>query len=258
MEQVKLVDTHCHLGYDELAGDMDAVLARSRAAGVCGWINVGTGIEQDRKVVQLSNKYDGMFAAVGIHPHYAKDADAESLAELERLAANDKVVAIGETGLDFHYETSGKDEQLRVFQAHLQIAKRLALPVIIHSRDAFEETLEVLKKHNGIGKVVFHCFSEDAAAAKRVLELGYYVSFTGVLTFKNAQIAREAVKAVPLERLMLETDCPYMSPVPVRSQKINEPAFMLHTAKFAAQLKGVDFEEFAAKITATSAEFFEI
>ncbi|MBL7106157.1 MAG: TatD family hydrolase [Phycisphaerae bacterium] len=259
MSEFCLIDTHCHLGFDELSCDLEGVLSRSEAAGVCGWVNVGTNIEQCGKVVELAKNYENMYAAVGIHPHYAKDADGQSLCELEKLAQAQKVVAIGETGLDFHYNLSSCQDQIRLFESHLELASKLNLPVIVHSRDAFEQTLEVLDGFEGkIPRVVFHCFSEDDKAAKLVIDRGWHVSFTGVVTFKNADKARAAMKAVPIERLMLETDCPYMSPAPMRKQKINEPALMVHTARLAAEVMGVEFEEFARKITAVSQDFFGI
>ncbi len=179
-----------------------------------------------------------MYAAVGIHPHEAKDGDAAALAELKHLATQDKVVAIGETGLDFHYNFSKPPDQRRVFVAHLEIARELNLPVVVHSREAFEETVEILD-HSGVGLkgVVFHCFSGSAEQAQQLLDRGYYLSFTGVVTFKNAEATREAARVVPLDRLMVETDAPYMSPEPVRKQKPNEPALMVHTAKLLADLK---------------------
>jgi len=254
---MELIDTHCHLGFDELAGDVEAVVARSKAAGVTGWITVGTDTLQNRKAVELAKKFDNMYAAVGIHPHDAKDATAETITELKELAQNEKVVAIGETGLDFHYNYSEPPDQKRAFAQQLKIAAELNLPVIVHCREAFDETIDILKDHaNAVSKVVFHCFSGSAQQAKIVLDKGFHISFTGVVTFKNAEKTRDAAKIVPLDRLMLETDCPYMSPEPMRKQKINEPALMLHTAKFLADLKQIPFDDFASAVTATSKAFF--
>ncbi len=256
---MELIDTHCHLSFGQLAQDVDGVIERSHAAGVTGWVTVGTDSEHNRKVIDLAERFDNMYAAIGIHPHDAKDVTADTLAELKELAQHEKVVAVGETGLDFHYNFSPPDEQRRVFTAQLQIAAELNLPVIIHSREAFGETIDILKQHGkGVHKVVFHCFGGDAEQAKMVLNDGYYVSFTGVVTFKNAENARQAADVVPLDRLMLETDCPYMSPVPMRKQKINEPALMVHTARYLAELKQMDFDDFATAVTATSREFFNL
>jgi len=161
--------------------------------------------------------------------------------------------------LDYYYDNSPRQDQRRVFAQQLRIAAELNLPVIIHSRKAFDETIEILDQHGqDVRKVVFHCFSGSAEQAKIILSKGYHISFTGVVTFKNANKTREAAKAVPLERLMLETDCPYMSPEPMRKQKINEPALLIHTAKFLADLKAMDLEDFVQKITATSRAFFNL
>ena len=254
---MELIDTHCHLGFKELASDFDGVLARSRAAGVVEWINVGTDSEQNRKVVETAEKYEDMYAAVGIHPHYAKDVGGEDVAELKKLAANGRVVAIGETGLDFHYNFSKWQDQQRIFAAQLQIAAEFNLPAIIHSREAFDETIELLERFGaGVPRIVFHCFSYSAAQARIVVENGYYISFTGVVTFKNADDVRRAAEVVPLEKLMVETDCPYMSPAPMRKQKVNEPALLVHTARSLAELKGVEMGEFARAVTGASREFF--
>jgi TatD DNase family protein len=247
---MELIDTHCHLTFEELAGDVEQVL-------VTGWITVGTDTQQNRKVVEFAERFENMYAAVGIHPHDAKDVTAEDLTELKKLAQSRKVVAVGETGLDFHYNFSKQTDQRRVFAAQLKIAAEMNLPVIVHCREAFDETMEILEQFGSSAeKVVFHCFSGSAHQAKIVLDRGFYISFTGVVTFKNADETRQAAKIVPLDRLMLETDCPYMSPEPMRKQRINEPALMIHTAKYIARLKQMDFADFARAVTATSKKFF--
>jgi TatD DNase family protein len=242
-----------------LADDIEAVLARSATAGVTGWLTVGTDPQQNRKVVEFTDKFKNMYAAVGIHPHDAKDVTADTLTDLKEIAQGEKVVALGETGLDFHYNFSSPSDQKRAFAAQLKIAKELNLPVIIHCREAFDETIEILDEHaTGLKGVVFHCFSGSAAQAKIVLDHGFYISFTGVVTFKNADLIRKAAEIVPTDRLMLETDCPYMSPEPMRKQKINEPALMVHTVKYLAELKQMDFNDFADAVTATSKTFFDL
>ena len=254
---MELIDTHCHLTFDDLARDIDAVIARSRQAGVTGWITVGTDPLENHKAIELTKRFENMYAAVGMHPHDAKDVTAQTLAELKELAKNERVVAIGETGLDYHYNLSLHEDQTRVFAEHLAIAAELALPVIIHCRNAFDETLEILDNHAGdVKKVVFHCFSGSAEQARIVLDRGFYISFTGVVTFKNAEKTRKAAAVIPVDRLMLETDCPYMSPEPMRKQKVNEPALMVHTAAFLASLKQMDLADFAEAVTATSKTFF--
>jgi len=256
---MNLIDTHCHLTFDELAGDIDAVIERSRAAGVAEWITVGTDPQENRKAIQLSERFENIYAAVAIHPHEAKTVTAGTIQELKQLAQHEKVVAIGETGLDYHYDFSPREEQKKVFAEHLKIAAELNLPIIIHCREAFDETIEILEEYSsGIKKIVFHCFSGSAEQAKIVLDKGFYISFTGVVTFKNAEKTRLAASVVPLDRLMLETDCPYMSPEPMRRQKVNEPALLIHTAKFLAELKGMDLTDFVEAVTATSRAFFKI
>jgi len=257
---MELIDTHCHLTFEQLAWEIDEVVQRSIAAGVTGWITIGTDPQHNRKAIELANRFENMYAAIGIHPHEAKDVTAETMAELEELARSEKVVAIGETGLDFHYDFSPRQDQRRVFEAQLEIACQLNLPVVIHSREAFDETIDILEQFIGLkGRlkgVVFHCFSGSAQQARIVLDHGFYISFTGVVTFKNAEEARQAAKIVPADRLMLETDCPYMSPAPMRKQKINEPALMVHTARFLAELKEMDETDFARAVTAASKSFF--
>jgi TatD DNase family protein len=256
---MELIDTHCHLTFDGLIQDIDGVIARSKAAGVTSWITVGTDMQENQKTVELTEKYDNMYAAVGMHPHDAKDVTDDTLARLKELARNEKVVAIGETGLDYHYNFSKQTDQKRAFAAQLTIAKELNLPVIIHCREAFDETMEILDRFgHGLKGVVFHCFSGSAQQARIILDYGFYISFTGVVTFKNAELTRQAAEIVPLDRLMIETDCPYMSPEPMRKQKINEPALMLHTAKYLAELKDMDLTDFATAVTATSRAVFQI
>jgi TatD DNase family protein len=242
-----------------LAGDIDGVIERSRQAGVTAWLTVGTDPNENQKAIELTDRFENMYAAIGIHPHDAKTATPETITQLKNLAKNEKVVAIGETGLDFHYDNSPRDDQKSIFTQQLRIAAELNLPVIIHCRKAFDETVEILDQHGqDVRKVVFHCFSGSAEQTKIVLSKGYHISFTGVVTFKNADKTREAAKVVPLDRLMLETDCPYMSPEPMRKQRINEPALLIHTAKFLADLKGMTLEDFAQATTTTARDFFNL
>jgi TatD DNase family protein len=256
---VGLIDTHAHLAFEPLINDIDAVLRRSIEAGVTRWIAVGTNIDENKKSIELAEKYDNMYVAVGIHPHEAKDVTEEKLAELGKLASHPKVVAIGETGLDFHYNFSELSAQKEVFKDHLAIAAKLSLPVIIHSREAFDDTMQILRQQGGgIEEIVFHCFTGTADQAKVILDKGWHISFTGVVTFKNARDVREVAEVVPPDRLMLETDCPYMTPEPMRKHKVNEPALMIHIAKFLAELRGISFKELTTAATATSRKFFNI
>jgi TatD DNase family protein len=256
---MELIDTHCHLTFDDLYGNVDTVIERSIAASVTGWVTVGTDINENQKAVELAHKFENLYAAVAIHPHDAKTVTSEAIAELKKLAKDQKVVAIGETGLDYHYNHSLREDQRRVFAQHLEIAAELDLPIIIHCRKAFDEVMQILDGFaSGVKKVVFHCFSGSAEQAKIVLDKGFFISFTGVVTFKNAEKTRRAAEVVPLDRLMLETDCPYMSPEPMRKQKINEPALMIHIAKYLAQLKQMPLADFAQKVTATTKTFFRL
>lgn len=254
---MELIDTHCHLTFEGLAENIKNVILRSIEASVTAWITVGTNLQESRKAVELANKYEEMYAAVGVHPHYAKDTTGEAIAELRELAQNQKVVAIGETGLDSYDESSPRTDQQHIFVEHCRIANQFNLPLILHCRKAFNDSMDVLERFGaGINRVVFHCFSGSAEQARTVLNRGYCISFTGVVTFTNARKTQKAAKIVPLDRLMVETDCPYMSPEPVRTQQPNEPAFMIHTAKFLAQLKGMNLPDFAKAVTATSKVFF--
>jgi TatD DNase family protein len=257
---MELIDTHCHLTFEQLAGDVENVLQRSKEAGVTSWLTVGTDPQENQKAVELTERFENMYAALGIHPHDAKDVTSDTISQLKELASqNRKVVAIGETGLDFHYNHSKPQQQRRVFIQHLELAQQLNLPVIVHSREAFDDTMEILERFgSGVKRIVFHCFGGSAEHAKIVLSRGFYISFTGVVTFKNARSVQEAAKIVPLERLMLETDCPYMSPEPMRKQRINEPALMVHTARYLAGLKQMDLADFARAVTDTSREFFDL
>lgn len=255
--QSELIDTHAHLAFEPLVNDLEAVLDRSRQAGVTRWITVGTNTPENAKSIDLTLKHEGVYAAVGIHPHFAEDADDSELVTLEKMIKSNKVVAVGETGLDFHYNFSKQSAQKDVFKKQLAIAEKLQKPVIVHSRQAFDDTMKILDDFS-LGKVVFHCFTGTGEQAKAALEKGFHISFTGVLTFKNAYEVRQAAEIVPLDRIMLETDCPYMSPEPMRKQKVNEPALMIHTAKFLAELKGVKYDELTSATTQTAKNFFNL
>jgi TatD DNase family protein len=256
---MELIDTHCHLTFEQLAGSVDAVLQRSIEAGVSSWITVGIDLNENKKVLALSEKYANLYAAVGIHPHEAAKTQDADMENLKQSAKHHKVVAIGETGLDYHYDFSPPIDQARIFKAQLQIAADLNLPVIIHSREAFDDTLKILNDYrSSLKKVVFHCFSYSPEQAKILLDYGCFLSFTGVVTFKGAETTRLSAKSTPPERLMIETDCPYMTPAPMRKQKINEPAFLVHTAKFIAELKQVPLEDFASAAASATRSFFNL
>jgi len=256
---MKLIDSHAHLTFKELAGSLDSVLQRSVAAGVTQCITIGTDAEQNRKVIAIIDEHENLFGSVGIHPHYASDVSQTDIDEVREFAKHQKIVAIGETGLDFHYDLSKPDTQKDLFKAFLEITAERKLPMIVHSRDAFDETMEIIDKFvDKNTKIVFHCWGGTSDQTKIVLDKGFYISFTGVITFKNAQQVRDAAKIVPLEKMMIETDCPYMSPEPLRKQKINEPALLIHTAQKIAELKQVSLESFADAVTRTTKQFFNL
>jgi TatD DNase family protein len=256
---MNLTDTHAHLTFEGLLESIDEVLARSRAAGVAKWLTIGTDYEHNEKAVALASKYENLYAILGIHPHYASEYKEAHLQRLIELVGSGKVVALGETGLDYHYDFAKQQHQRELFKRFLEIASLTRLPVVIHSRKAMEDTLEIIDKHaDRTTKIVFHCWSGTAEETRRLIDKGFYVSFTGIITFKNGDLAREAVKAAPLNRMMIETDCPYMSPEPMRKQKINEPALMIHTANKIAELKGVDLVTLAEQLEKNTKEFFGV
>jgi TatD DNase family protein len=255
---MKLIDTHCHLTFDQLADDIDGVIRRSVAAGVDGFITVATAPADIHKVLAIAEAHENVWASLGFHPHDAKDVGDDDLATMEKLAVeNGKIVAIGEAGLDYHYDHSPRQIQQKIFRDQLEIAERVGKPVVIHCREAFDETMAILDEFAGrLKDVVIHCYSGTAEQTKLLLDRGYYISFTGIVTFKKSEQARQAAAMVPLERMMIETDCPFMSPEPVRNTRPCEPAMMVHIAKRLAEVKGMDFEEFASAVTETSVRFF--
>ena len=254
-----LIDTHAHLTFEQYTDTLSEVLNRSKAAGVSRWVTVGTNLEDSEKAVSLAGENPQLYAAVGIHPHDARTVTDSDIRRLKELATDEKAVAIGETGLDFHYYYSDQQSQENVFKQHISLAAELDLPLIIHSRNAFEQTLDILENAAALPKrIVFHCFSGSAEQAQELTDKGFYISFTGMVTFKNAHAARQAVQAVPARQIMVETDCPFMSPEPMRKQRTNEPALMIHTARKLAELKEIDEEEFADLTTATAEQFFSL
>jgi TatD DNase family protein len=242
---MRLVDTHCHLDGEEFAADLDAVVARAHAAGVEALVAIGSGDgPPDLEAgLRVAARVPGAWATVGVHPHAAARADDEILARLAELAHQPKVLAIGEIGLDYHYDFSPRDVQRQVFTRQLLLAREAALPVVIHTREAWEDTLELLAA-SGVERGVFHCFSGGPREARQALDLGFHVSFAGMVTFPKATAIHEAARVVPDERLLIETDSPYLAPVPHRGKR-NEPAFLVHTARRMAELRGTTLEAIA-------------
>jgi TatD DNase family protein len=245
-----VIDTHAHLDAVEGA---PAALARAREAGVSRVITVGTGIESCRRALELT-AHDGVYAALGIDPHQAATDEAHRVGELRTLLGAERAVAVGETGLDYHYGSESKAEQLRLFESQLQLARDLDLPVVIHTREANDDTAAILGEHEGT--VIMHCFSEPGLLAAG-LDRGWYFSFAGNVTYPRADELREAAAAVPADRILVETDSPYLSPQPLRGRP-NEPASIVHTLAVLARARGEDTGELAARIDANATAAFSL
>lgn len=252
-----LLDTHCHLEMAEFDEDRDAVIQRAKEAGIDAVITVGSDLKGNIGSLRLSEKYDFIYSSVGIHPHDAKDFTEEVYKKVRGWAASSsKIVAIGETGLDYHYDNSPRDIQKEVFKKHLLLAKELELPVIIHSREAKKDTLEILRD-SGINRGVLHCFSGDMDMAEKAMEMGLYISIAGPVTFKNAKKLRETAEAIPDDYLLIETDAPYLTPEPFRGRR-NEPSFLVNTAQKIAELRKVSLEDIARITTLNAKRLFRI
>jgi TatD DNase family protein len=246
-----MIDTHCHLDMREFDADRDAVIRRAREAGFEALITVGSNLEGTIRAMKIAEEYDFVYAAIGIHPHDAKDFTEEIYSDLLEWSKKEKVVAIGETGLDYHYDHSPREVQQEVFRRHLRLARESGLPVIIHTREAQEDTIRILKE-SGVNNGVFHCFSGDAGMAEEAMEMGFYISLAGPVTFKKAAQLKEIARIIPDDYLLTETDAPYLSPEPLRGKR-NEPAYMEHTLRHLAALRGISPDD-AARITALNAK----
>ena len=252
-----LIDSHCHLDFPEFAPEIDAVIARAKAAGVGRMITISTHVARYETYRAIAEAHDCVWFSVGTHPHRAHEEPDISVGRLVELAAHPRCVAIGEAGLDYHYDKSPRDIAERVFRIHIDAARRTGLPLVIHSRDADADMERILRDEMGKGAftALLHCFTSGRELAMTGLELGLYVSFSGVLTFKNSQELRDLVRDVPLDRLLVETDAPFLAPVPHRGKR-NEPSFVAETARVLAQAKGVSFSEIAEKTTANALRAF--
>jgi len=215
---------------------------------------VGTSPEDSVAAISLAEKYENIFAAVGIHPEEADNYD--SVDSLKPLLDSSKLLAIGETGLDYHYNSAGRENQRKLFLAHLKLAGKHGLPVVVHCREAFEDTISIIRSGTEYVRGVFHCFSGDLDQAGQAIELGWFISFSGIVTFKNAELLRRVVLNLPLDRIMIETDCPFLSPEPVRKIRLNEPAYLVHTARFMANLLNKPFNEFVLLMYENATRFF--
>ena len=241
-----LIDSHCHLNFPDLVNRLPEVLANMAAADVRQALAISVSRDTFAEVLALAEAHHNIYATVGVHPDQQDTAEFTT-AELVAHARHPKVVGIGETGLDYHWCQGDLDWQHRRFITHIEAAKQSGLPLIVHTRDAGADTLRLLREHHAHAGVI-HCFTEDTAFAKAALDLGFYISFSGIVTFKNATAIQAACRYVPQERLLVETDAPYLAPVPKRG-KTNEPAYVRHTAEFVAQLRGEPFEDIAAAST---------
>lgn len=282
-----LIETHAHLDYPDFAGDFDDVLRRANEAGVTRIITIGTSVESSRRAVDLAEKYPNIFAVIGVHPTYVEESGEDVITPLRELAQNPRVVAIGETGLDYHrlpsvelgkerkaqvfakaLQTSTEDQieagihdgaykskQASLFEQQLELAAELGLNVVIHQRDAWEDTLEIMRPYSGKVRGVFHCFGGTLEQANEVIELGHLVSFTGIVTFKNGTAVRDVATQLPLFKFMVETDCPYLAPVPFRGKRC-EPALTRIVAETIAAARGISLKDVAETTTQTAEEFF--
>ena len=259
-----LIDSHCHIDGEQFDADRDEVVQRAKDACVVAMLNVGTGDPHSNdflRAVAVAEKYENVFASVGVHPHDAKLYDEKAENHLiDLVKSSKKVIAWGEIGLDFYYDHSPRDVQIVVLRRQIKKARELELPIIIHSRDANDETVEILTEECSDKQFpggIMHCFGGNPEMAQSLMQLGFLISFAGNVTFKKADDLRDAARIVPLDRLLVETDCPFLTPVPLRGKR-NEPSFVVHTAQFLADLYGVELETLADATTKNFLDFFRI
>lgn len=255
-----LIDSHCHLDFPDLAKDQDGVIARARAAGVVRMLTISTHITKARQVIEVAEKYPDVFCSIGVHPHHvAEEGQQVTAGALAAQTGHPKIVALGETGLDYYYDTAPRARQQESFREHLRACITTGLPVIVHSRDAEEDTARIIAEerhgHEGALTGVMHCFSSRRVLAEAALGMGFYISFSGILTFKKSDELRAIARDVPLDRLLVETDAPFLAPEPMRKQKTNEPALIVHTAAMLASVKGISPKQIAA---ATTENFYRL
>lgn len=251
-------DTHAHLNHERFYGEVPQAIERAREAGVTTIVNVAFDMPSGWRAVELADEYEGLWAVVGLHPHDARDCTPALLDEVAQMASLERVVGIGEAGLDFHYDNSPRPQQKAVFAEFVRMAAEAGKPLIVHSREAEQATLEILDAHLQPGqKVVMHCFGADPNFARNCIARGFMLGIAGTVTFPNAQALRQVVERAPLENLILETDCPYLAPQARRGRR-NEPSFIPLTAQFVAELRGISVEELAAATTANARAFYGI
>ncbi len=252
-----IIDSHAHLDDEQFDEDREELIASLSEKFIAYVINPSSDMLTSRRVVDMTKKYDNIFAAVGIHPHDAETMKDGDLEELKELSKNDKVVAIGEIGLDYYYDNSPRELQKEVFRKQLALASQLNLPVIIHTREAMGDTFDILNEFKGKVKGVMHCYTGSIEMAERFMELGFYISIAGPVTFKNAVNVREMAKEIPLDRLLIETDSPYLSPEPKRGRR-NNPTHVIHVAEKLAELKGLLIDEIIENSRKNTMELFSL
>jgi TatD DNase family protein len=251
-----MIDTHCHLTDHRLLSQLDDVLQRAQTAGVTRMITIGTDLADDRAAIALCHGREKILrCVVGIHPNYTQNAAVADVAQLVDLNQDPSVVALGEMGLDYFHKFADRAHQAKIFEAQMALALQVNKPVVIHSREAINDTLKIMANFPTV-RAVFHCFTGTAAEAEKILSSGYWISFTGPVTYKKNDVLRDVVKAMPIDRLMVETDAPYLSPEPLRSHKNNEPAFVMHTAAKIAEMKSISIDELDHITTANAERFF--
>jgi TatD DNase family protein len=251
-----LIDSHCHLDFPDFASELDAVVERAHAAGVARMVTISTRVKRQAELLAIAERFADVFCSVGTHPHYAHEELDVTAADLVARTRAAKVVALGEAGLDYHYDNSPRDAQERGFRAHIAAARETGLPLVIHSRDADDDTAKILEEEMGKGAfpAVLHCFTGGPDLAQRAIALGLFVSFTGILTFKTSDALRAIAAKLPPDRILVETDAPYLAPGKLRGKR-NEPAFVVETAKVLAEARGVSLDEIARQ---TTANFFRL
>ncbi len=252
-----LIDSHCHLDFPDFAEELDAVVARARAAGIDRMVTISTRVRRQPELLAITDRFADVFCSIGTHPHYAHEEADIGVAELVACSRAAKVVAIGEAGLDYHYDNSPREAQQRGFRTHIAAARETGLPLIIHSRVADDDTARILEEEMGKGAfaAVLHCFTGGRELAARALALGHFISFTGILTFKNSESLRAIAAELPADRILVETDAPYLAPGKYRGKR-NEPAFVVETAKVLAEIRGVSLDAIAEQSTANFYRLF--
>jgi TatD DNase family protein len=245
-----LIDSHCHLDFPDFAPELDAVVARAEAAGVRHIVTISTRVKRHAQILAIAEKYPSVTCSVGTHPHHADEELDITAADLVSRSTHPKVVAIGEAGLDYHYDNSPRDAQSQGFRTHIAAARATQLPLVIHTREADEDCARILEDEMGKGPfpAVLHCYTGGAELARRAVALGCYIGFTGIVTFKNSAALREIAKAVPTDRFLVETDAPYLAPLPFRGKR-NEPAYVVEVAKVLADVRGTSFEQICSQST---------